>query len=156
MISCLKRCYIAAATFQVQTSRTSVLMIAQCMAQRRAPLAGIFETPETVIPHNAAEATGVEGNGAADGAAFIRALIVNIVVVLVFMCVFMNPRHKYPWQYQNNITIGEAPTACLGGTKEEVQENLSATWGWYQASMGTTTDEVADTRGLDMAKLVCV
>jgi len=105
-------------------------------------------------PKNAAEATGVEENAAEDGAAFIAALIVNIVIILVFMCVFMNLRHNNPLQYQNNVTLGTAPTACLGSTKEEVQENLSARWGWWRASMGTTTDEVADTRGLDMAMLL--
>lgn len=106
------------------------------------------------LPHDAARAAGVEANSADDGAAFISSLVVNIILMLVFLCFFMNVRRSFPMTYQNNVALGTAPTVCLGSTKEEVQENLSARWGWLRASLGAKTDDVAETRGLDMAMLL--
>jgi hypothetical protein len=131
--------------------------------RRAAAAANMRQTPTaatlppalvTGAPRNAAEATGVVGNAAADGAAFISALIVNTVIILVCFCLFMNLRRRFPLTYSNNVIIGIAPTAALGNNPTEVDEHLNETWGWWRASMKTTTEQVADSIGLDMAMLL--
>eukprot|EP00928_Gymnodinium_smaydae_P044936 TRINITY_DN299_c1_g1_i5.p1 TRINITY_DN299_c1_g1~~TRINITY_DN299_c1_g1_i5.p1 ORF type:complete len:771 (-),score=164.49 TRINITY_DN299_c1_g1_i5:68-2380(-) len=108
----------------------------------------------TGAPTNAAEATGVAGNAAADGAAFISGLIANSVMIVVCFAIFMHLRPKYPLTYCNNVLIGAAPTKALGSNPEEVQETLNSRWGWWTASMNTDIDEIADTMGLDQAMLL--
>lgn len=119
-----------------------------------APTATLPPEVVTGAPKNAAEATGVTGNSADDGDAFVSAIIVNVVIMTVCMCAFMYLRGRFPLTYSNNIKIGIAPTAALGNNPTEIENNLNATWGWWRASMDTTTEQVADTLGLDMAMLL--
>eukprot|EP00927_Polykrikos_kofoidii_P013570 TRINITY_DN15900_c0_g1_i1.p1 TRINITY_DN15900_c0_g1~~TRINITY_DN15900_c0_g1_i1.p1 ORF type:complete len:840 (+),score=107.38 TRINITY_DN15900_c0_g1_i1:159-2678(+) len=101
-----------------------------------------------------ASVTGVKINDVSDAPAFASALILNCVTVLLCMSIFMYLRHQYPLIYSNNVRTGDAPTGGLGESPIEAAANLDATWGWWRASMGTPTQHVADSVGLDAAMLI--
>eukprot|EP00928_Gymnodinium_smaydae_P054923 TRINITY_DN38605_c0_g1_i1.p1 TRINITY_DN38605_c0_g1~~TRINITY_DN38605_c0_g1_i1.p1 ORF type:complete len:787 (+),score=122.73 TRINITY_DN38605_c0_g1_i1:83-2362(+) len=154
MLVCLLLLPLAADAVGLSLLQTGAVVLSKDATELQVEAPTLPPEIGTGAPSNAAEATGVAGNAAEDGAAFISGLIANSVMIGVCVAIFMHLRLKYPLTYSNNIKIGEAPTKALGSTPEEVEETLNSRWGWWTASMDTSIDDIADTMGLDQAMLL--
>jgi len=92
---------------------------------------------------NAANLTGVTANAEGDLSTFGVSLVMYGFGACFLVGVFMFFRRHFPMMYNNNVTIGVAPST---------PENTY--FGWARAALGTTTEEAMDSIGLDNAMLL--
>mmetsp|Transcript_116895 Transcript_116895/g.212692 ORF Transcript_116895/g.212692 Transcript_116895/m.212692 type:complete len:803 (-) Transcript_116895:103-2511(-) len=99
--------------------------------------------PSAQSPGRAAKATGVTLNKAGDLGTFLSGLASNIAMIVVEVAIFMILAARFPMKYSDNVLKGIAPFTPPSGA-----------FGWARASLKATTQEVADSVGLDNAMLL--
>lgn len=111
-------------------------------------------TTTTTIPafnknSTASEEAGVAANKAGDLAAFLSALITNLVAIAICLSIFMWWRVRFPLVYSGNVLNDEVTTPIEPMEPEEKEKWLSSYTSWYHASMGIKGDDVVHCCGLD-------
>lgn len=108
--------------------------------------AAATELPEA---GSAAAESGVTLNAEGDLAAFMSALILNVVTIVVCVGLFMILRRKYNLIYSFNVIDGFAPTV-----PQKNEDGQFTYMGWYRASMEVTIESATESIGLDNAMLL--